>query len=156
MNDYMNMLERKNITDIWKNIFPKKADDSVSDIYASRYQISPRDLNDLEDSYLKYIIDTLANNIAHSYILPKLPDNIWIHDTMLTQSEDLKSNSTVIELRTRISEVKEIPVIYRIVNEIINLPTDVFWCDYCKGHTKNDRRGNCCACGAPRANLIRK
>ncbi len=37
-----------------------------------------------------------------------------------------------------------------IVPEPVNLSGEKNFCDYCKGYTIDDSRGNCSACGAPR------
>jgi rubrerythrin len=31
-----------------------------------------------------------------------------------------------------------------------SIPRDLHFCDYCGGHTKDDARGHCAACGGPR------
>lgn len=100
---------------------------------------------------LYYAARELSRTIINDAILPVLYSPIFVRTKLLTRY-NYQSYHGGIEIMADmdIQNVEERPVVYKFVAEYSQIPKDVYRCDHCGGHTKNDMRGNCLACGAPR------
>ena len=64
-----------------------------------------------------------------------------------------RQNSNITDATDFWIEDRTLPIerqIYIPIYAEMKMPRDVYECRFCGGFTKNDRRGNCGACGAPR------
>lgn len=82
-------------------------------------------------------------------ILPNLDRPIFINHLQISREIGTFDHMT-FRMSVEIQPVSERPVIYKFVEDVKRIPSDVFFCSWCDGYTKNDMRGHCCACGGPR------
>ncbi len=109
--------------------------------------------------------DQLQHPEVPHYVLGRIVDEIArkavvkTFDGLYAMRWDLQTISDVylthFRAKVDLRKIEEIPVIYRIAATIADLPSDVHSCKWCGGYTKNDMRGNCAACGAPRSDDAR-
>jgi hypothetical protein len=67
-----------------------------------------------------------------------------------SNTEDKRSMDAVEKTITARARGITYKQIYIPIYSSSQMPSDVFQCIWCGGYTKNDMRGHCCACGAPR------
>jgi hypothetical protein len=101
------------------------------------------------DGYISHVVNLAVDNLL-GFLKPYLNKGIYIHPLQFMEFDDYPSFERVFDVSARVSVVKQVPVIYKFVDDLRMIPTDVHRCDFCGGHTKNDMRGHCAACGAPR------
>ncbi len=144
--------------DILNKALGKQPSDGTQDIAAVRAIISHDILtHSSANDYLAYTVRKMAMNFCEDIILPNLRYSMFISSSWmlspLLQNIDFNHEYELI-LKAKVQRVQERPVIYKIVPSFDALPNDVHSCRFCGGYTKNDMRGHCCACGAPRSDRL--
>ena len=110
-----------------------------------------------DPEYEKYINYHVEENEKEAiYKAVKQAKDNWICIKVKTEKRKLFSYDktdyvTKVNCRAVQTQNIYIPVYSEIkTKEVVSMPKDVYLCKYCGGYTKNDRRGNCAACGAGR------
>lgn len=121
--------------------------------YASTFTIDPLHSIEMDSEFIKHRIRIMAEQNIIKGVLPYLgKSSIFLRPFIMNAQMD--GYYFKLNLIQPIEEVSERPVIFKIIEEISSLPSNVFKCAYCKGFTYNDRYGNCSACGGERQEII--
>lgn len=101
--------------------------------------------------YLRNVLNRALDELLY-LIRPHLNKGLYIHPVELARVQDfpLWNERINYAITARVSVVEQKPVVYKFVDDWRMIPKYVHFCEFCGGHTKNDMRGHCCACGAPR------
>jgi len=103
-----------------------------------------RDDFPLED----YVKHKLANDMANFIMKDLDKGEPMAHSFTLNRRNNTTQDATDFWIKDRAFPIEA--RIYVPVYAEVDMPSDLHECKYCSGFTKNDKRGNCLACGAPR------
>lgn len=98
---------------------------------------------------VSYALEKIVDELARKVVV-KTFGGMYTIRWNISEMRDMSECCHLIRAKADLWKVKEVPIVYKIAHSVNDLPCDVYSCKWCGGYTKNDRRGNCAACGAPR------
>lgn len=98
---------------------------------------------------VSYALEKIIDELARKVVVRTIGGMYTIHWN-ISELRDMSDYCHIIRAKVDLWKVKEVPIVYKIAHSVNDLPDDVYSCKWCGGYTKNDHRGNCAACGAPR------
>jgi len=95
-----------------------------------------------------------ADRQLYQQITEGLYEN-WLDKPVAFMLKSNTQNSDMMDGIEKTITARAIDITYKQIYIPIysssQMPNDVYECSWCGGYTKNDMRGHCCACGAPRS-----
>jgi ribosomal protein L37E len=127
----------------------------VSDVqdYAARFIVDEFMVDKIPPEYLKHKIEEMERDAIYQAV-KQVSGWICIKPEIVERKDYMtRGIEYSVRVHVRPVEVARVYVYPQFeTNPMIRnqIPKDLFFCDYCGGHTKNDMRGHCGACGGPR------
>jgi hypothetical protein len=118
--------------------------------YGAVYSISDQMAkSDVAEEYAKQHIEEMTKDALYKAVTQQREGEWMVIKSELGQYRNYDKQTTDFFVKIRCRPVENARVFIPVF-EHNEMPKDVFECDHCGGYTKNDHRGNCMACGAPR------
>ena len=119
--------------------------------YAARFVIDQWMAHQIPDDYIAYQKNNIERDAIHEAVKQAGGGWICIKPEWQERRESVTGNfEYTFKVNCRPVETARVYV-YAPDYPVNQIPRDLHFCEYCGGHTKDDMRGHCAACGGPRA-----